>query len=97
MGNQTLTQLLFSRSARAGFPLSSPYGGGRVAADVNAGGGRRMAAGRSVFLIILRVGLLAVFSMDLGTDLGPCGIIFCPFSVTLSTSSALGPPDPQKT
>ena len=47
-----------------------------------------MAAGRSVFLIILRVGLLAVFSMDLGADLGPCGIIFCPFSVTLSTSSS---------
>ena len=56
-----------------------------------------MAAGRSVFLIILRVGLLAAFSMDLGTDLGPCGIIFCFFSVTLSTSSALGPPDSQKT
>ena len=47
-----------------------------------------MAAGRSVFRIVLRVGLLAVFSMDLGADLGPRGIIFSPFSVTLSTSSS---------
>ena len=35
-----------------------------------------MAAGRSVFRIVLRVGLPAGFWMDLGPDLGPFGIIF---------------------